>query len=237
MESIPKKSGIYQIRNLVNGKVYVGSAVNLHRRALAHFNKLLHQSHHSIKLQRAYNKYGPDNLTFEVLEYVEEENLLEREQYYINTLEAVSNGYNINPIAGNSSGYKHSESSIQKMKQARANNPPKGMSGKRQSEEAKRHLSNIMKGENNPMYGKHHSEESLKKMRGRKFTDEHKHLISLNHAHKKAVICLDTQQTFDSINKASKIHNLDPSSIVRVCKGRQKTAGGYHWAYMTEVYE
>lgn len=100
MESIPKKSGIYQIRNLVNGKVYVGSTVNLHRRALAHFNKLQHHNHHSIKLQRAYNKYGLDKLTFEVLEYVEEENLLEREQYYIDTLEAVSNGYNINPIAG-----------------------------------------------------------------------------------------------------------------------------------------
>ena len=99
MESIPKKSGIYQIRNLVNGKVYVGSAVNLRARMQSHFGELKNNKHNNRHLQRAYDKYGLDKFVFEVLEYVEKDMLLEREQYYIDTLNVVNEGYNICPIA------------------------------------------------------------------------------------------------------------------------------------------
>ena len=47
MESIPKKSGIYQIRNLVNGKIYVGSAVNLRARMQSHFGELKNNKHNN----------------------------------------------------------------------------------------------------------------------------------------------------------------------------------------------
>ena len=92
MESIPKKSGIYQIRNLVNGKVYVGSAVNLRARMQSHFGELKNNKHNNRHLQRAYDKYGLDKFVFEVLEYVEKDMLLEREQYYIDTLNVVNEG-------------------------------------------------------------------------------------------------------------------------------------------------
>ena len=68
MGDIPRKSGIYQIRNLVNGKVYVGSAVNLQHRRREHRSDLRNGNHHSIKLQRAYNKYGESSFAFEILE-------------------------------------------------------------------------------------------------------------------------------------------------------------------------
>ena len=106
MESIPKKSGIYQIRNLVNGKIYIGSAVNLRKRMHKHSSNLRHNKHCNIKLQNAYNKYGKDNLVFEVVELVpNKEQLLDREQYYIDTLNTVNEGYNICPIAGNTMGF------------------------------------------------------------------------------------------------------------------------------------
>ena len=60
MESIPKKSGIYQIRNLVNGKIYVGSSVNLETRKTPHYWELENNRHNNQHLQRAYNKYGLD---------------------------------------------------------------------------------------------------------------------------------------------------------------------------------
>ena len=99
MESIPKKSGIYQIRNLVNGKIYVGSSINLRKRLKDHFRDLRNNRHVNQHLQKAYNKYGLDKFVFEVLEYVEKDMLLEREQYYIDTLNVVNEGYNIRPIA------------------------------------------------------------------------------------------------------------------------------------------
>ena len=39
-ENVPKESGIYQIRNLISGRRYVGSAKSLVRRASAHTSKL-----------------------------------------------------------------------------------------------------------------------------------------------------------------------------------------------------
>lgn len=48
-----KVAGIYQIRNIVNGKVYIGSAVNIERRWGMHKNRLKAGQHRNIHLQRA----------------------------------------------------------------------------------------------------------------------------------------------------------------------------------------
>lgn len=50
---------------------------------------------------------------------------------------------------------------------------------------------------------------------------------------KRKVMCIETGTIFDSIRKASNlIKNAYPSNIVACCKGKQKTAGGYHWKYV-----
>ena len=74
---------IYQIRNLINGKVYVGQTVNESRRKANHLFLLRMNKHHSIKLQNAYNKYGEKNFIFEILEECSKEELNDRELYYI----------------------------------------------------------------------------------------------------------------------------------------------------------
>jgi len=38
-------------------------------------------------------------------------------------------------------------------------------------------------------------------------------------------------RTFDSIREASRVSGADKSVIVRVCKGRLQSAGGYRWRY------
>ena len=55
-------SGIYKIQNKNTGKCYVGSAVNIDRRKKKHFLELRNGIHHSLKLQRSYNKHGIDAL-------------------------------------------------------------------------------------------------------------------------------------------------------------------------------
>ena len=64
------KSGIYKIANKGTGDFYIGSAVNLNSRISIHKSTLKNNVHHNIILQRIYNKYGLDKLSFEVIEYI-----------------------------------------------------------------------------------------------------------------------------------------------------------------------
>ena len=110
-------SGIYQIRNLINGKVYVGSAVCLKNRFKLHHINLRKGNHHSSHLQRAWDKHGVDNFVFEVLEGVlDKEYLIAREQYWIDKLHACRDGYNTCPVAGSTLGTKRSEQTREKLK-------------------------------------------------------------------------------------------------------------------------
>lgn len=106
---------IYCIRNLVNGKIYIGSAEKLNRRKSIHLYLLKVNKHHCLHLQRAWNKYGKDNFVFEVIEYVSNKNdLLKREQVWIDFFKPE---YNTARIVGRSmTGRKHSGQTIQKMK-------------------------------------------------------------------------------------------------------------------------
>jgi len=108
-----EKSGIYQIRNKVNGKSYIGSSTRLNKRWKRHLTDLKCNVHHSLALQRAFHKYGYDNFEFIILENCEENLLLEREQYYLDNLKPE---YNICSIAGNCLGIKQSEETKEKRK-------------------------------------------------------------------------------------------------------------------------
>jgi group I intron endonuclease len=123
-------------------------------------------------------KYGHDNFSVLILEFVEsseniKKNLLDREQYYLYLLKPA---LNINPIAGSSLGYQHSEETKQLLSRGAAPYPlglgqalsPPGASlkmGKYLSEETKKLLSQLFSGELNPFWEKTHSEETLNKMR------------------------------------------------------------------------
>lgn len=48
----------------------------------------------------------------------------------------------------------------------------------------------------------------------------------------KGVVCVETGEIFSSIRQASKSSNVDFSNIAKCCKGKLKTAGGYHWQYV-----
>lgn len=106
--------GIYKITNLLNGKVYVGSAANISKRWSRHRKDLEGREHRNKKLQAAFNKYGASAFEFSLLEKTSD--LLEREQFWIDALRAFSEGYNLCPMARSSRGRTYSES--EKMKRA-----------------------------------------------------------------------------------------------------------------------
>ena len=118
-----KNSGVYWIKNLVNHHVYIGSSKNVKERWRKHIKLLEKNKHHSIHLQRAWNKYEEDNFVFEILEKVEnKKNLIEREQIYLDIFKPE---YNIYIIAGSASGTKLSSERKEKIKQqvGKENNP------------------------------------------------------------------------------------------------------------------
>lgn len=110
--SMSIKSGIYKITNTLNGKIYIGSAVCFYKRKISHFDALRKNKHHSILLQRSFNKYGESNFTFKILELVEDKTrLIPREQFYLDLLKPE---YNICKVAGSTLGLKKTQESIKR---------------------------------------------------------------------------------------------------------------------------
>lgn len=103
MISNKKISGIYMILNIVNGKFYIGSSVNVNKRLLHHKNSLNKNKHHSILLQRAFNKYGKENFIFQLVEECKIEECLKREQIWLDFHQVYNPelGYNISNNTAN----------------------------------------------------------------------------------------------------------------------------------------
>lgn len=79
-------SGIYCIINLKNNKRYIGSSKNIRLRLWGHRAELRHNHHDNKHLQNAWNKYKESNFDYFIIETCSEDKLLEREQYYIDSL-------------------------------------------------------------------------------------------------------------------------------------------------------
>ena len=81
-----KVSGIYRIRCLVSGKLYVGSSKIIKSRWYQHRRDLRLGKHASPRLQRAWNKHGEAAFVFEVIEECDVDALFIREQFHIDAL-------------------------------------------------------------------------------------------------------------------------------------------------------
>ncbi|MCX6218342.1 GIY-YIG nuclease family protein [Spirosoma sp.] len=126
-------AGVYQILNIVNGKCYIGSTIDLYSRFVAHKSKLKRNKHANIYLQSAYNKYPPECWQFNILVVIEfplsdtksnfQRKLIGFENDIIQAHKANNRqyGYNLREQAGTNKGYstntKHSDDIVLKIVQ------------------------------------------------------------------------------------------------------------------------
>lgn len=92
--------GVYQMRNIKNNRIYIGSSQNIYRRWKDHINLLNKNKHHSYKLQYDWNKYGSKYFRLEIIELVKHhKDLFAHEQKYLDKFKPYETGYNISSIA------------------------------------------------------------------------------------------------------------------------------------------
>lgn len=179
---MPCRPGIYAIINTVNGRRYVGSAVNISDRVTLHKMSLRRGDHHSSKLQRAWMKYGERSFVFTPLLECSCDNLLLYEQRAIDGFDAAGDGgYNVAKVAG-AAGRGRVVSKETKAKLSAAH------SGKKMSAEACAKMRARMIGYVQPaavrakisasMMGRKKPQSVIDALKARKVTDETRRQIS-----------------------------------------------------------
>lgn len=201
---------VYMVRNKVNGKLYFGiTEDDFDTRYGGSIAKHTHNEH----LKRSIKKYGIEN--FEINKEFDvaynEDDLYDLEDMYICLYNTLDSRYGYNKKR---SGSKHK-------------------SGGKMSEESKKKMSEVKKtlyeqGFINPMYGKHHVEETKKKISESRKGNKN--------PRSRSIICIETKQVFTTIQEAREW--LGKGDIAHHLRGKLKSAGKHpitgeklHWMY------
>ena len=229
---MPECPGVYSITCHANGRIYIGSAINLARRYGEHLRMLKRGGHENAHLQRAWNKYGEDAFSWDILLCCDEVDLLPYEQKEIDTHSEQlgwRNLFNMNPCASSRLGSYPSEASRAKMS-AHNTRPFKG---RRHTDATKEKLSALAKERlatpegHAAICGREVSPETRRKIgdanRGRRHTDETKRKISV--AGKGRVVSEETRKKLGEASKGRRLgipHTEDTKRrISEALKGRQ----------------
>ena len=224
---------VYMHKNKINGKVYIGIT-----KQKPQYRWSNGKGYDNQYFKRAIKKYGFNN--FEHLILYENLTQKEAEQKEIKLI-------NYYKSSERDFGYNISKGGM-------VNN------GVPCSEEKKKKISKANKGIKNGMYGKHHTEEEKKKIseaskklwknqehrkRMLKLLNNNRHDFEKGHIpwnkgkkgimvawNKKKVICLETNEIFNSIAEAEKIKNV--SNVSCCCNGKRKSTKGLHFKFYEE---
>jgi len=166
------------------------------------------KSSHCLALHNAIAKYGAENFTVEQIDVAcSVDELNAKEKYWIAFY---------NSVAPN--GYNLTSG---------------GESGKEMSPESREKLSESKRGKKTWISGKHHTEETRRKISEiqtgtRMGKDNHKSVT---------IKCVETGEIFDSIGEAERKYGVTRTHVCACCRGKRKTAGGYHWEYANCLQE
>lgn len=206
------KGYIYKATNKINGKSYIGKTINFDRRKHQH----LTGKGGTCAFKNAINKYGGDCFCFEIILFIEMDDikllnkkLSEMEVFYIKQYNTFKNGYNATLGGEGTSGYHYSEEEK-----------------KKQSERRKKYLSI-------PENRKRHKEISKKAMQKFKGIPRSKDVIMKGAIkRRKPILQYDINGNFiKEYSGATKVNNYEEANIIACCKGRLNSAYGFVWRY------
>lgn len=168
---------IYKITNLINGKIYIGkTSKDILVRWKKHIDIAKYKYIGYSYLHKSINKYGKENFIIEKIDECATEKLcFEREIFWIRELNSNNPdiGMNISLGGEGTSGFKWSEESLDKIRGRNNHN-----FGNSLSEEVKLKLSKSLSAENNPFYGKKHTQEVIEFLKNRPVSNEIRSIIS-----------------------------------------------------------
>ena len=196
--------GIYIIKNIDNGKVYIGQSVDVEYRICNHFSCLKHNRHDNEHMQRAYNR-NPDCFVWELLEKCNEDELDEKEINYIKIYDSTNPCKGYNRSFGGQSYHRATEETKKKMSLSKI--------GKKFTEEHRRKI-----GEAN---------------RRRKLSKETKAKISEKRSKPVLQFTLEGKfvARFENSLIAAEKTNGSSSGIKNNIHGLSQSSGGYKWRY------
>lgn len=169
---IPTISGIYKFTNKINNKVYIGQAKNLNSRIKGHI-RYFYKQNYNYPLYHSMKKHRIENFEVEILQEgnFTKQQLDEMEISFIRLFKSNNSlyGYNLTIGGEGTVGYKHTQETKNKLRKSKL--------GKKHGEYTIEHRQKI----SNSLKGKPKSEETKRKLTGRKHTQETKDKISKIH--------------------------------------------------------
>ena len=252
---------IYLYINKINGHKYVGQAKNFNNRHYGHISesKRKHRKEYNYPFNNAIRKYGIENFEIIILKedlstqclmnfwecyYIEKYNCLTKNNYNIS-----SGGSNGNPLEGKTEeeimewkrkigekSKQYWENKTEEEMKEFSKKMSKMNKGKILSDEHKQRIKENhanVKGENHPMYNKHHSETAKQKI-----SDNHADFGGSKNPKAKKVSQYDMNgnliKIWDYIGQASKELGINRIGITNCCRGKSKSSGGFIWKYYKE---
>lgn len=219
---------VYQHKNKINGKVYIGITSQNPKQRWGSQGCNYKSSPH---FYSAIQKYGWDNFEHNILfTGLTKEQACLKEQELIKEFNSMNREYGYNSTSGGDI-FVMNEEIKQKISQALMGN--QNNLGHPCSEEKKKKISDAQK--------------------GREFTEEHKQKLSeaaknrhvpcseekkqtlKEKSHKKPVYCEELDKVFESVQECGRQLGIPATNITKLCNGRGKTLKGYHLRYYNDT--
>ena len=218
---------VYQHKNKINGKVYIGITSQKPEQRWRNGEGYKSSPH----FYSAIQKYGWDNFEHNILfvELTKEQACL-KEQELIKEFNSMNREYGYNSTSGGDI-FVMNEETKQKISQALMGN--QNNLGHSCSEEKKKKISEAQKGREFTEGHKQKLSEAAKN-RHVPCSEEKKQTLK-EKSHKKPVYCEELNKVFESVQECGRQLGIPATNITKLCNGRGKTLKGYHLRYYNDT--